>query len=139
VCRWFRWLVRHHHILYNPASDLDLPRMEKRIPRTIFSVGVGSVTSLSNAAGALAQTYAFDSFGNTKNSSGSLTNPFQYTAREFDTETSLYYYRARYFDPASGRFGLRCYGGYVWHTSQPHAEVHQPRTIWSNPGRLATI
>src|SRR6266436_1526847 len=38
VCRWFRWLVRHNHILYNPASDLDLPRMEKRIPRTIFSV-----------------------------------------------------------------------------------------------------
>jgi len=38
VCRWFRWLVRNNHILYNPASDLDLPRMEKRIPRTIFSV-----------------------------------------------------------------------------------------------------
>jgi len=38
ICRWFRWLVRNNHILYNPASDLDLPRMEKRIPRTIFSV-----------------------------------------------------------------------------------------------------
>ena len=29
---------RNNHILYNPASDLDLRRMEKRIPRTIFSV-----------------------------------------------------------------------------------------------------
>ena len=38
ICRWFRWLVRNNHTLYNPASDLDLPRMEKRIPRTIFSV-----------------------------------------------------------------------------------------------------
>lgn len=38
VCRWFRWLVRQNHILYNPASDLDMPRMEKRIPRTIFSI-----------------------------------------------------------------------------------------------------
>lgn len=37
VCRWFRWLVRNNHILYNPASDLDLPRLEKRIPRTILS------------------------------------------------------------------------------------------------------
>jgi RHS repeat-associated protein len=37
-------------------------------------------------------------------SSGSLTNPFQYTAREFDPETSLYYYRARYYDSASGHF-----------------------------------
>ena len=38
VCRWFRWLVRNNRILYNPASDLDMPRLEKRIPRTIFSV-----------------------------------------------------------------------------------------------------
>ena len=37
VRRWFRWLVRNNHILNNPASDLDLPRMEKRIPRTIFT------------------------------------------------------------------------------------------------------
>jgi RHS repeat-associated protein len=29
---------------------------------------------------------------------------FRYTGREFDTETSLYYYRARYYDPQSGKF-----------------------------------
>src|SRR5207248_6181048 len=66
--------------------------------------GLDSVTSLSNSAGALAQTYMFDSFGNQTASSGSLTNPFRYTAREFDTESNLYYMRARYFDPATGRF-----------------------------------
>lgn len=37
-------------------------------------------------------------------STGSLVNPFQYTARESDTETGLYYYRARYYDPNVGRF-----------------------------------
>lgn len=37
VRRWFRWLVRNNHILHNPASDLDLPRIEKRIPRTILT------------------------------------------------------------------------------------------------------
>jgi YD repeat-containing protein len=47
--------------------------------------GLSSITSLSNAAGALSQTYTYDSFGNTTNSSGSLTNFFRYTAREFDT------------------------------------------------------
>jgi RHS repeat-associated protein len=36
--------------------------------------------------------------------SGVLTDPFQYTACEADAETGLYYYRARYYDPMSGRF-----------------------------------
>jgi RHS repeat-associated protein len=36
--------------------------------------------------------------------SGSLTNSFQYTARENDTETGLYCYRARYYDQSIGRF-----------------------------------
>jgi len=66
--------------------------------------GLGSVTSLSNTAGALAQTYTFDSFGKQTASSGSLTNPFQYAARELDSESSLYYMRARYFDSSTGRF-----------------------------------
>ena len=48
--------------------------------------------------------YKFDSFGKQTAATGPLMNPFQYTAREFDPETSLYYYRARYYDPTVGRF-----------------------------------
>ena len=50
-------------------------------------------------------TYTYDSFGNLANSTGSVTNWFRYTGREFDTETNLNYYRARYDDPLAGRFG----------------------------------
>ena len=35
---WFRWMVRQNHLLYNPASDLDLPRKPKALPKTILSV-----------------------------------------------------------------------------------------------------
>src|SRR4029077_6285803 len=56
--------------------------------------GVGSVSSLSSSAGGLANTYSYDSFGKLTASSGTLTNPFQYTGREFDSETEIYYYRA---------------------------------------------
>jgi YD repeat-containing protein len=62
--------------------------------------GLGSLTSLNNTSGALANAYTYDSFGNLTASTVSLTNSFRYTGREFDTETSLYYYRARYYDPA---------------------------------------
>jgi len=37
-------------------------------------------------------------------SSGSLTNPFQFTSREFDTETNLQFSRARYYNSVAGRF-----------------------------------
>lgn len=35
---WFKWLAREHHILANPASELELPRQPKRLPRTILTV-----------------------------------------------------------------------------------------------------
>jgi RHS repeat-associated protein len=63
-----------------------------------------SVTSLSSAAGSIANTYTYDSFGNLTASTGSLVNPFRHTARESYAETGLYYYRARYYDPNTGRF-----------------------------------
>lgn len=35
---WFKWLSRQHHILANPAADLDLPRQHKSLPRSVPSV-----------------------------------------------------------------------------------------------------
>jgi RHS repeat-associated protein len=91
---------------YSQGENIDEPLAMLRGGATDYyeADGLGSVTSLSSPAGALVQTYTFDSFGKQTASSGSLTNPFRYTGREFDTETSLYYYRARYYDPAAGRF-----------------------------------
>ena len=66
--------------------------------------GLGSITSLTNGSGQLAASYVYDSFGNLTASTGTITNPFQYTGREFDPETGKYYYRARYYDPTIGRF-----------------------------------
>lgn len=34
----FKWLARQNHILYNPASDLELPRMERRLPRHVLNI-----------------------------------------------------------------------------------------------------
>src|SRR5256886_1009868 len=91
---------------YSQSLSIDEPLAMLRGGATSFyhADGLGSITSLANTAGSLAQTYTFDSFGKLTASSGSLTNPFQYTAREFDPETSLYFYRARYYDPNVGRF-----------------------------------
>jgi RHS repeat-associated protein len=91
---------------YTQTQNIDQPLAMFRSSATSYydADGLGSVTSLTNASGAAAETYTYDSFGNVTASSGSLTNPFQYTGREFDSETGLYFYRARYFDPTAGKF-----------------------------------
>jgi integrase/recombinase XerD len=35
---WFRWMTRQNHILHNPASEIDLPRLGRTLPKTILSV-----------------------------------------------------------------------------------------------------
>ena len=91
---------------YSQGLNIDEPLAMLRGGTSTFynADGLGSITSLANAAGSLTQTYTFDSFGRQTAASGSLTNPFQYTGRESDPETGLYYYRARYYDPDIARF-----------------------------------
>jgi integrase/recombinase XerD len=37
VRTWFRWMVRNNHILHNPASDLDMPKIGTRLPRAVLN------------------------------------------------------------------------------------------------------
>ena len=91
---------------YAQEPGIDQLRAELRSGTTSYyqQDALNSVTSLSNSTGALTNTYTYDSFGKLIASGGSLVNPFRYTTRDFDPETNLNYYRARYDDPAIGRF-----------------------------------
>ena len=96
------------NVLARYAQDLtiDQPLSELRSGTTNYyeQDGLASVTSLSNWAGALVNTYSYDSYGKLTASSGTITNPFQYTGRESDIEPGIYNYRARYYDQSTGRF-----------------------------------
>ena len=91
---------------YTQDSRVDGPLAMLRGATTAYyeQDGVNSVTSLSSSAGAVANSYSYDSFGKLTASTGTLTNSFQYTGREFDQETTIYFNRARYYDPSMGRF-----------------------------------
>jgi RHS repeat-associated protein len=54
----------------------------------------------------------FDGLG-TPISNSLISNNYLFTGRELDTETGLYYYRARYFSPELGRFLSRDPIGYA--------------------------
>lgn len=35
---WFRWMAKNNHVLFNPAADIDLPKLEARLPKHVLSV-----------------------------------------------------------------------------------------------------
>ena len=69
--------------------------------------GLGSIIKLTNASGSVVQSYSYDAFGNITSGTPTITQPYTYTAREYDPETGLYFYRARYYDSKAGRFLTR--------------------------------
>jgi RHS repeat-associated protein len=86
------------------STDEPLAAQQGGVPAFYEADALGSLTSLSGPTGALQNTYAYGSFGTAISVTGSSSNTFRYTGREFDQETGLYYYRARYYDPSTGRF-----------------------------------
>ena len=83
--------------------------------------GLGSVTSLTNSTGSTVESYSYDAFGKplikiasgTPLTASSIGNRYLFTGREYDAETNLYFYRARYYSPELGRFLQRDPVGYI--------------------------
>ncbi len=91
---------------HGPGIDEPLARTDLASGQIAFyqADGLGSITELTDGSGAVVQRYRYDAFGALLASPGTVTQPYTFTGREFDAETGLYYYRARYYDPTLGRF-----------------------------------
>jgi RHS repeat-associated protein len=66
--------------------------------------GMGSVRQLTNLNGAVTDTYSYDGFGNLLSSTGATPNNYLYRGEQYDHNLELYYLRARYYNPVTGRF-----------------------------------
>ncbi len=69
--------------------------------------GAGSVRQLTNSAGAVTDEYEYDAFGNSYTTQGTTPNNYLYRGEQFDSDLGLYYLRARYYNPQTGRFVSR--------------------------------
>lgn len=89
-----------------PGIDNKLRLTDSRLAATgplyFLQDHLGSTTALTNSLGVVTSQMNYDAFGN-PTTSGSLTR-YTYTGREFDSDTGLFYYRARWYDPKIGRF-----------------------------------
>jgi RHS repeat-associated protein len=92
---------------YTHGPGIDEPLIMEKNNQSFYyhADGLGSITELTNQSGTVAQRYAYSSFGKIESQlDPSFVQPYTYTSREFDPETGLYYYRARAYDSATGRF-----------------------------------
>ena len=91
---------------YTHGLGIDEPLIMERGGQSYFYHvdGLGSIVALTDNFANIVQTYTYDSFGNIVEQTGSLINPYAYTSREYDAESGLYFYRARYYDATIGRF-----------------------------------
>lgn len=91
---------------YTHGPGFDEPIAVTKGSATYFyhQDGLGSVTDLTDSTGTTVKSYSYDAYGNILESPGTVEQPYAYTGREFDAESGLFYYRARYYDSAIGRF-----------------------------------
>jgi RHS repeat-associated protein len=93
--------------LYSYYPGVDAPHSVVEGGKTYYYLtepGAGSVVGLIDSTGILKNSYRYSPYGLLEDSTEAVVNPLRYTAREYDAETQLYYYRARYYDPVLARF-----------------------------------
>jgi RHS repeat-associated protein len=105
-----------------------------------FNDALGSVNYITGQDGTTVAEYSYDSFGSpTKTRLGSMPQPYSYTGREYDSETGLYYYRARYYDPKIGRFIQRDPIGFAGGDVNLYGYVQNNPVNWRDPSGKSGI
>jgi RHS repeat-associated protein len=92
--------------------------------------GGGSVRELTDETGAVTDTYDYDAFGILVYRTGTSDNAHLYRGERFDADLGLYYLRARFMNPDSGRFWNQ--DTYEGSNSDP-ASLHKYNYGSSNP------
>ena len=75
---------------------------------------LGSIRFITDSVGEVVNAYDHDSYGRPGFTLEAIDQPFRFTGREFDQATELYHYRARQYDPETGKFlqdDPRAFGG----------------------------
>ncbi|QNM96752.1 RHS repeat-associated core domain-containing protein [Chitinimonas koreensis] len=85
-------------------GDDPIAQTRGEVTQYLLADGMGSTRLLTDAAGAVTDTFTFDAFGNELERTGTTTVTHLYRGEQYDPALAFYYLRARYYDPSTGRF-----------------------------------
>jgi RHS repeat-associated protein len=130
---------------YTHGPSVDEPLLMENavgVKTYLHADALGSIVATFSGTGSLKTLRSYDSFGNFDESGSQANFPYAFTGREWDRETGLYYYRARYYDPKIARFigedPIRWFGGwnlytYVANNPQTFVDPSGLQTVVSGP------
>jgi len=73
----------------------------------------GDVVSVTDSTGAEVAHYHYDAYGNVVEKTGDFESPYQFSTKEYSSETGLIYYGYRFYMPEEGRWLNKEPLGYV--------------------------
>lgn len=91
---------------YTYGHDLLSETTHSSLPATRYYLydGFGSVRALADESGAITDHYTYDAFGVLIHHEGTSDNAYLYRGEQYDADLGMYYLRARFYNPDSGRF-----------------------------------
>jgi RHS repeat-associated protein len=93
--------------VYNYGLQLISQRQPSASTNYFLFDGHGSTRVLTDSGGGVANALAFDAHGNLIASNAAPQTVYLYAGQQLDSDLNLYYLRARYHNPNTGRFWTR--------------------------------
>ena len=88
------------HYTHGPGIDEPLAQTRNNQNYYYHADGLGSIIAITDTTKTIVQRYQYAIYGMlTTIQNPEFPNSYTFTAREWDKELGLYYYRARYYDP----------------------------------------
>lgn len=97
--------------------------------------GLGSITAITDASAAVAQSYTYDSYGH-QTPSTSFRNSLTWQGKEWDRETGLYHFPWREYDPMDGIWVSKDPLGFVAGDVNLYRMVQNNPVNWKDPSGL---
>lgn len=91
---------------YVYGADIDEVISMERGGSTYYYLAnsLGSIAALTNSSGSILEQYSYDAYGQPSITSSAYGNPYMFTGRQRDSESSLQYNRNRYLSHSLGRW-----------------------------------